>query len=416
MSQQVQRSTQSEAINAATVPFLLSPAGRAAAAALRESDLQEQQTLPLLQTLRRDFSPAEAGALLALARLRQKADSKFPAADQLFFTPEALEQATAWPIAQHRAAWLAAQAPAGPILDLGCGIGGDLLALAQVRPVIGIDLDETRLQLAQANAAALGLADRIQLIQADWTALLRAGELPAAAAAFADPARRAEGRRIFSLHQIQPPLAALLALQQQIPALGIKVMPGVDNAELPAAGGVEFISHAGVCKEAVLWFGPLARHRRWASVATAAGWQEVAADAEPPPLGTIESGDYLHEPDPAVIRASALGRLCTLLDAHLFDPQIAYLIARVRRTHPLVQSFRIDEVHPFQLKLLNRRLQARSIGQVELKKRGFPVAPEEFRPRLKLTPGGGAGVVFFTRRGAERLMLIGTRVEETTDD
>lgn len=416
MSNSGQIANHSEAINPETVPFLLSARGRAAAAALWRADLHEQQTLAILQTLRRDFSAAEAGALLALVRLRQKAIAKFPDAEQLFFTAEALEQATAWPIAQQRASWFAERAPAGPILDLGCGIGGDLLALAEQRPVIGIEMDGLRLQLAQANVDALELTDRVQLIEADWTALSRAGKLPTAAAAFADPARRTEGRRLFSLHQIQPPLAELLALQQQIPALGVKVMPGVDNAELPVAGGVEFISHDGVCKEAILWFDRLARNRRWASVHTMSGWQQLVADEESPPLGTVERGDYLHEPDPAVIRASAIGRLCTLLEAHLFDPQIAYLVSRVKQTHPLVQSFRIDEVHPFQLKLLNRRLQALSIGQVELKKRGFPLAPEELRPRLKLTPGGEDGVVIFTRRGDERLMLIGARVPYSPND
>lgn len=404
-----------EAINETTIPFLLTPEGRSAAMALGDVDLREEQTFAILQALRRDFGPMEAGALLALARLRQKASAKFPAAEKLFFSAEALEQATAWPIAQKRAAWIAAYVPDGPILDLGCGIGGDLLALAAHRPVIGIEMDGARLALAQANVAALGLAERVQLIEADWTALRRAGQLPKAVAAFADPARRVDGRRIFSLHQMQPPLAELLAIQQQIPALGVKVMPGIDDAEIPAGCGVEFISHEGVCKEAVLWFEQLAMHRRWASVQTAEGWQQLEADRDVPPLGELAFGElaagtYLHEPDPAVIRARAIGRLCTALQAHLFDSQIAYLISTKYESHPLVQSFRIDEIHPFSLKLLNRRLQARGIGRVELKKRGFPIAPEELRPRLKLIPGGNAGVVIFTRRGDERIMLLGERV------
>jgi len=400
-----------EAINDTTIPFLLTPVARAAAAALGDVDLHEVQTFSLLQSLRREFAPAEAGALLALARLRQKAAAKFPAAKSLFFTAEALEQATAWPIAQKRAAWIATHVPDGPILDLGCGIGGDLLALAAHRSVIGIEMDGARCQLAQANIEALGLTDRVQLIEADWRTLLHAGALPKAAAAFADPARRVDGRRIFSLHQVQPPLSALLAMQQQIPALGVKVMPGIDETEIPEGCGVEFISHEGVCKEAVLWFEQLAAHQRWASVHTAEGWQQLPADCEAPALGEVTAGCYLHEPDPAVIRASAIGRLCTTLQAHLFDRQIAYLVAPVYHAHPLVQSFRIDEIHPFNLKLLNRRLHARGVGRVELKKRGFPVAPEELRPRLKLVAGGGAGVVIFTRRGDERIMLLGERVD-----
>ena len=178
-------SGQRDAIGPETVDFLLSPAGQRAAQALSHADLDARNSLGLLTELRRTWRANEAGALLALVRLRQRAAAKFPDAPHLFFTAEALEQATAWPIAQHRAAWIDQHAPPGPILDLGCGIGGDLLALAQRRPVIGIDLDPVRLRFAAANIAALGLTDRVQLLTADWTQLLAAGQLPAAAAAFA---------------------------------------------------------------------------------------------------------------------------------------------------------------------------------------------------------------------------------------
>ena len=64
-----------------------------------------------------------------------------------------------------------------------------------------------------------------------------------------------------------------------------------------------------------------------------------------------------------------------------------------------------------QLKLLQSRLSALGIGQVELKKRGAPFAPESLRGRLKLVPGGRPGVVIFTRQGDARLMLIAVRLD-----
>lgn len=396
-------------LSAAVVDHLLSGQGRAALATLAHADLSEARTLTLLAHLRQSFDPPVAGALLSQARLRQRAAAKFPFAGQLFFTGEALEQATAWPVALHRAGWIDRHAPPGLLLDLGCGIGGDTLALAQQRPVIAIDSDPLRLRFAQANAEALGLAGRVTFLHADWTALRAAGQLPPAAAAFADPARRTAAGRIFHLRQMQPPIAELLRLQAQLPALGVKVMPGVQDAELPPGCGVEFVSHAGVCKEAVLWFGPLAQHRRWASVHAAEGWETIVNDGVAPPLGDLQAGLWLHEPDPAVIRAGALAALCARLDGWLFDPQIAYLVSAAPKWDRLVRSFRVHEVHRFSLKLLNQRLQARGIGDVELKKRGFPTEPESLRPRLKLTPGGAPAVILFTRQGDQRLMLIAER-------
>jgi SAM-dependent methyltransferase len=394
----------------ALLALLRSRRGRAALDDLKRADLAESNTLALLSDLRRTFSPDEAAALLTQARLRRRAADKFPFADHLFLLPDALEQATAWPVALHHAEWIDRHASPGPVLDLGCGIGGDTLALAQKRSVFAIERDPLRLRLAEANALALGLAGRITFVQADWTELRVNGQLPVATAAFADPSRRVGERRIFHLHQIEPPIGELLQLVTQIPALGVKVMPGVHDEELPAECGVEFISHEGVCKEAVLWFGSLAPHGRWASVHTRDGWQSLVNGGQAVPLGPLQPGQILHEPDPAVIRSGALGVLCVRLDAWLFDPQIAYLVSSIWQADRLVQSFQIEEVHRFSLKRLNQRLQALQIGEVELKKRGFPSEPESLRPRLKLQPGGRRATLILTRRADERLMVIARRI------
>lgn len=390
--------------------FLTSKRGRAALASLHEAKLGNSETLPLLTRLRSTFTPEQSAALLSQARLRQQAQPKFPEAHQLFFEAEALEQATTQEIAQQRAAWFDRWAPPGPVLELGCGIGGDTLALAQRRSVIAYEVDPVRLWYARANVATMGLAHRVEFRCQDWTVDLQMGRLPPAAAAFADPSRRVHDRRIFHLAQMQPPIEPLLALQCTIPALGVKVMPGVQDEELPSACGLQFISHEKVCKEAILWFGPLARHKRWASVLTGNGWQQIVASGVMPPLGPLRAGQVLHEPDPAVIRAGAFDELCTALDAHLFDPQIAYLVTDKVQPHPLTRSFVLWEVHPFQLKTLNQRLQALGVSSVELKKRGAPFAPEQLRTRLKLVANGRPAVVIFTRRGDQRLMLIGERV------
>lgn len=443
--------TNGSAINPSTINFLLSAAGIEAANALAKQTISPQNELAHLAALRRQFQPEEAGALLSLIKLRKRATVKFPHADQLFFDPEALEQATTWQIATYRANSIHQRAPQGPILDLGCGIGGDTLALAQHRQVIAYERDETRIRIAQANAKALNLDQQIDFRHADWLHALNAAQLPNAAAAYIDPARRVDGRRIFSLHQTEPPLAAIRQLQQRIPALCVKTMPGISDDELPADCNIEFISHQKTCKEAILWFGelrPIPKHDAGAALAVAhaqnvfeekmpnrsaphnqnsfpnrsttrhatvyinpTGWQHITSNGTSAPVGDLASGQYLHEPDPAVIRAGAFAELCTDLNAHLFDPQIAYLVTDQAGTHPLTQSFQILEILPFSMKQLNRRLKSLNIGQVELKKRGFPTEPEQLRSKLKLANSNEHGAVIFTRQNQDRIMIIARRIK-----
>jgi release factor glutamine methyltransferase len=62
---------------------------------------------------------------------------------------------------------------ASHVLDLGTGPGTILLALAAERPRatgLGIDLSEDALSSARANAAALGLGDRVRFQAGRWTA------------------------------------------------------------------------------------------------------------------------------------------------------------------------------------------------------------------------------------------------------
>ncbi|RIL10618.1 SAM-dependent methyltransferase [bacterium] len=387
-------------------------AARSALDRLTGMDLSDGRLLTVLAALRRDFAPDTAAAVLTLARLRRRAAVKFPRADAMFFTAESLEQATAWPVAVARAERLDALAPDGPVLDLGCGIGGDTLALAGRRDVIAYERDAERLALARANAEALGVAARIAFRHADWTADLDAGRLPAAAAAFVDPARRVAGRRVFRPADLVPPLATVLRLCDHVPVLAVKLMPGIDAADLPDAAGLELVSHDRVCKEAVLWLPPPPGMARWATVHRPDGSRHtLAAAGARAPVGDLATPCVLYEPDPAVIRAGAVAELCGRLGGHLFDPQIAYVVARRAQPTPFAEAFRVLEAHRFGLKALNRRIAALGFGRLEIKRRGFPIEPEALRARLRPSPGGRDGVVILTRRGDTHLALLGERVQ-----
>ena len=123
----------------------------------------------------------------------------------MYFTRDGLEQATRARVAAHRAARVALARPAS-VLDLGCGIGGDLVAFARAGLLVaGVDRDEVRAEVARANLAALGLGGAVRWPRrSPWTA-------PPFGLVFADPARRTARGRVFDADGWSPPWSFVLS-------------------------------------------------------------------------------------------------------------------------------------------------------------------------------------------------------------
>ncbi|XOB98870.1 THUMP-like domain-containing protein [Deinococcota bacterium DY0809b] len=381
------------------VRFLASPAAQAELAQLAGEPLDPLTTVA---TLRKRWGADEAAWIYDQARLRRKGRAKFPYADALLFEAEALEQASAGPVARWRAERVFG--PYDRVADLGAGIGGDALALAAAgKRVLAVELDPVRAALLEHNAAALGLAERVRVLRADWRTLDLDVE-----AAFADPARRRGGRRTVRLDAMEPPLADLQRLAGRVPAVAVKLAPALDRRELPPETGLGFVSLAGELKEALAGFGALAWPEPWAAVLPAG----VRLGGPEGPARTGPVGAYLYEPDPAVIRAGLVRRLAVELDAWQLDPQVAYLSADERWTTPLARAWEVLEQGPFRQRDIEAWLRAHGAGAVEAKRRRSPVDPALFEKKLKrtLSAGGPTLTLFLTRVRDRPWAVLGLRV------
>jgi hypothetical protein len=381
---------------------LLTPDGQACLAAASALAPREADFLAHLARLERHWPRPLAKAALETASLRLRARAKFERAEAMYFTREALEQASGERIARYRAARYAGLETAA---DLGCSIGGDSLALAEHCRVTGLDQDPLRLAMAAENLAAYGRGGRAAWLQAD----LATAALPKADAFFFDPARRSGGRRKFSVRDYAPPLDLVRDWLAQAPAGGVKISPGVDLAEVAGyQAEVEFISERGELKECALWFGRLRRAPRRATRLDEAGTHSLlpdpAAEAAPPPAGPPLA--YLYEPDPAVLRAGLVTTLAAQLDARQIDADIAYLTAAALRPTPWARAYTLEAALPFQLKRLREKLRALGVGRVTVKKRGSPLEPEALIKQLRLS-GTEHRVVILTHVLGAPWALIG---------
>jgi len=391
--------------------FLLSPAGQAALEALAAEPLTPDTHLATAAALRQQLPPERTAAVLETALLRQRAARKFSRAGRMVFTRDGLEQATAEPLAAHRARRYAA-AGARVVADLGCGIGGDALALAATgAAVVAIDREWLHVAMTGANAAVYGVGERVMPAQADLLEL----SPPAVDAFFFDPARRtatgprlAPGRRLHTADDYRPPLRLIDAWRPVVGDGAAKVSPGIDYAELPAAAEVEFVSYEGEVREGVCWFGRLRTAANRRATLLPGGHTLTDEEAAVPECGPPRG--YLLEPDGAVIRAHLVGQLAAQLGATLIDPTIAYLTADAPASTPFAHTYQIEDALPFQLKRLRHYLRERNVGQVTIKKRGSPLDPDVLRQALRLH-GPAQRVIFLTQVMGRPTVLIGRALE-----
>ncbi len=399
-------------MNHSALDFLFSPPGQRWLADTAVAWHNQETHLAMATHLRQHLTPDQTHAVLETVMLRDKALGKFSRAPEMYFTRDGLEQASGEVIAAHRAGRFA-QAGLTRVADLGCGVGGDALAFTAVGQVLGVDMDRVRLRLAQKNTAVYGFGARFTAVQADLTSWSPSSRLDAL---FFDPARRDEqGRRLFSVHAYQPPLALWEVWRRVVPHTAVKISPGVAYEELPPPdeAEAEFISVEGEVKECLLWTGAL--HSGVARRATLLPSGVTLTTAVAPPRIPIgEPGAFLYEPDGAVIRAHLVETLAAQLNARKLSDDIAYLTTDEWHPTPFARGFAVWDWFPFQLKRLRHYLRERGVGQVVVKKRGSPLEPDWVRQQLRLKGknkkkrgGKDTAVVFLTQLAHEPIVIVG---------
>jgi hypothetical protein len=391
---------------------LLSAEGQALLDGLPAGPLDPDQALRLGSRLRATHPPELVAAALAQHELRGRARAKFAKAGRMWFTRDGLEQASAEPLARHRAARYAGFAT---VADLCCGIGGDLCALAPGRDALAVDLDPVHLRMARENARVHG-AGPVAAARAD----VRDLRLPRWLAVFVDPARRAGGRRL-PAGASRPPLAWCLGLADRTAGVGVKAAPGLPLGLVPPGWELELLADRRELKEAVLWSPALATTGRRATVFP--GPHTLAADprsagapprgspdpsrptgAPPwgspdpsgPPVPCAPPGAFLLDPSPAVTRAGLVEELARDLRAWKLDPRIAFLSADQPMASPFGRLLSVQASLPWNLKRLRGVLRERRVGTVEVRKRGSPVDVADLTARLRLR-GDAHAVVVLTR-------------------
>ncbi|MFW6598787.1 class I SAM-dependent methyltransferase [Propionibacteriaceae bacterium Y2011] len=379
--------------------------GDEGAAALATAAAQpDVDSLAAATRLRRDHDPELAAAALQQVALRRRARTKFgEVADDLFLTADGLEQASRPVVSQWRAARFAERGVTR-VVDLGCGIGADALAMARAGlEVVAVELDPATAGIARANLSPYG----VEVLVGDAVELA-ADLLGPGVGVFCDPARRTERGRTWRVDAFRPPYDFVTGL---LPGrVGcLKFGPGLPYELVPAGTDTTWLSVAGDVVEASVWSPDGTQEwvgesgdRRAALLLP--GGDEIVVGPEPAAVGPLAR--FLVEPDGAVIRAGAVDTLAVRLAAHRLDPQIAYLTTDEPPDTPYGVGFEMVESFPWKEKVLRAWVRDHEIGTLEIKKRGIEVDPATLRKRLHLKGSGSATIVITPSLEGARVLVV----------
>jgi hypothetical protein len=358
----------------------------------------------LASRLREQFPPAEAAALAEQVTLRKKALDRFGEDLGFLFTPEGLEMMTHPVVARRRAERLATMSTA--VVDLTCGLGGDLAACtSRSLPCTGMDRDRVTAMLGAVNVPAASIvqaaAERHPFDLSSATIIL-------------DPSRRTAAGRRFDPAAFSPPWDVAMQLLRDARSGVLKAPPGIEHRHIPPDMEVEFVQLGRSMREAAVWAGRAATAGLSRAVLLPGPviLDSLAPQAAPTP---VPVGAFVFDPESCVTRAGLVRHLAHRLGALMLDPQVAYLTSETPAFDPLCATFEVLDVVPFSASRLKARLREKSWSPREVRRRAFPVEPDEL---LKLLgPLAGEPVTLLcTTLAARRTIIVGRRRKEIAQD
>ena len=348
------------------------------------------------KALRKHCNATEAAAAATLRDLRLRAvrGERFDeaAASVMLTTDKLLQQASSLRMAAYVGKQLADLAGGTEVLDLCCGMGADAIGAAVAgASVRGIDIDERAVLCAKHNALAASVADMCTFEVADATAMA----LPAKSVIHIDPDRRVEGRRTVQLEDSRPGPQFLRQLVRREAPGAMKLSPALDLQTLDDWENVsiEYVSERGVCRQLIVWWGTGEPHRKATVVfGDLARPKSVEICVDGGGLAALRPvGEWIIEPDSAVIAVGAVDSLARRHDLWRIDASLAWLSGSAPprqgpgegEQKPMARSYRILREVSGREGDVAKAVRQLGGGTVHVKTRGVSLDTDALQRRLR---------------------------------
>ncbi len=319
---------------------------------------------------------------------------------QFYSDDDGVRFATPWPVAAYRAKRLKCSS----LADISCGIGGQTVYFArECERVYAIEIDPVKLELTRKNCRLFGV-NNVEFICGDALSEDVIEQIPAVDVVFSDPARAAAEKER-DIDNLTPHIPDVLeAYAGKTGNFAFEAPPQLPPDRIPFDCELEYLSLNGELNRLDLYFGGLKTCSR--SALSLPGPIKMCGKTEHPEeteiINVSKPGNYLHEPDPAVIKAELLPELIKELKdkAEVFriDNKRLMLTSNTAMDHPMIKNtYRITFNAEFIPETINRELKKRGYGIVLLRTEVDPAMYWDIRKKLERNLKGEKKVNLFAR-------------------
>lgn len=334
--------------------------------------------------------------LTTLLKLRKRAGAKFSLANEMFFDRQSLEAASTEKIGRHIAERFASFSK---VADLGCGIGGNALFLAEKTNVLAIERSAERLEMARLNSRAYGVENKIEFVLGD----IFEANFDDAEAIFIDPLRSREAKtKTRSIFNSEPNINEILAKIYKFKKnICLKISPAFDYKELlelPDEPELELVSEDGDNKVALLWFGDLKKNRRTATIIAGDSKRDLFLPLQKdlPEISIAkEPLKYIFEPNKAISKSHLVEIAAEQNGLIKLNAKTSFLTGKTSKNvdRDKFKIFKIIQYKPFSWQKMLKDIKKLNPESVSIINRGTPLKPEELSKKLKTKEGPGLFVL-----------------------
>jgi hypothetical protein len=353
-----------------------------------------------IATLRKKWSAEELSVAIELIRARASAMGRLENAETVISDLEGVQQTSSSAVAKWKAKRFAT---CEHVVDLCCGIGGDLLHLPE--HTVGVEIRPLRCWMAQQNSAKkVDCCDvRTYTVLKDALVLL-------------DPSRRDTNGRRLTLEEMQPPLSTVQEICNKVRGGCVKLSPAINLEDVTDIGEqqeVEYIEDRGRVTQGVVWFNDLVQADCEVTATSLSKGQTFSGYAETPRIFG-EFSKWIFEPNTALERAKLHGTLANELD--FWEPAfgLGLLCGHEFNESNWFTAFEVLKTTTLRIEKVSAALRTLNAGEVEVKTRGGVVDPDVWQKKLQ-KPASDLNerlTVFALRAGKKRVAVITRRVKQ----